>query len=290
MRLVPDEGCCIRVLNTVARHSLPSLGMQVIHVLEDMKATWEEHHFAPMVEAFSRLGDIKEAFEMLRLMRSHGIKPVSETAMPIFRAIKEDYDKVDDAWGILETMHEAGETIDVTALNVIVLASVANGDLQRAVGTYKAFSELDVKPSIDTYNYMLSGCITARHRELGDRLLNEMREAKIKPDASTYERMVVLCLTQPTYEDAFFYLEEMKAEGHLPPQPVYEAIIRKCVAVGDTRYQIAIEEMKEKGYEMTKSLNTFIASGGEHDVENPSPDPKPSPRVARHKHKEFVNV
>ena len=131
-------------------------------------------------------------------------------------------------------------------------------DLQRALGTYKAAGDLGVTPNVETYNLLLSACISARHRELGDRLLAEMREAGINPDAQTYERLIVLCLTQPTYEDAFYYLEEMKTVGLTPTQAVYEAIIRKCFSVGDTRHQLAMEEMLESGYEVNGKLRAFL--------------------------------
>ena len=100
---------------------------------------------------------------------------------------------------------------------------------------------------------------------LGDKLIAEMREAGISPDARTYERLIVLCLTQPTYEDAFYYLEEMKTLGLHPSHAVYEAIIRKLVSVGDTRYKIALEELKECGYPVSSRLESFISSGGAHN-------------------------
>ncbi|TFY66272.1 hypothetical protein EVG20_g4816 [Dentipellis fragilis] len=183
-------------------------------------------------------------------------------AHPIFIAIQDSPAAVDAAWDVLEEMHKKAEPVDITAINAIVQASVAQGDLQRAVGTYQASAEFDVAPDVDTYNALLSGCIAARHRELGDRLLTEMREAGVKPDLHTYERLVVLCLTSPTYEDAFFYLEEMKAEHHVPPYGVYEAIVRRCVSEGDTRYKLALEEMREVGYHVSPHLARFIESGG----------------------------
>ena len=131
--------------------------------------------------------------------------------------------------------------------------------------TYKAAAQVGVKPDIDTYNLLLEGCVGARHRQLGDRLLADMKEAGIKPDVTTYQRMVLLCLTQTTYEDAFFYLEEMKALKIVPPIEVYEHIIRKLVHVGDTRYKIALEELKECGYEVSSRLHSFISSGGNHN-------------------------
>ncbi|KAL6305233.1 hypothetical protein BKA93DRAFT_780560 [Sparassis latifolia] len=273
LNITPDEGCCIQVLHTAARHGLSGLGLDVLRVLSRIGVAWQEYHFAPVIEAFCKDNKIKDAMEMLAMIRAHGINPISETAYPIFQMIQKDPDTVDEAWGYLETLREEGKVVDVTALNVIIQASVGIGDLQRAVGTYKAAGDLGVAPNVDSYNLLLSGCIVSQHRELGDRLLGEMKDASIKPDVRTYERLIVLCLTQANYEDAFFYLEEMKNEGHLPPVTVYEAIIRKCVQVGDTRYQLAVDEMVECGYEMSEKLEKLIQSGGENEGSEGTPDP-----------------
>ena len=60
-------------------------------------------------------------------------------------------------------------------------------------------------------------------------------------------------------------VEEMKALKIVPPIEVYEHIIRKLVHVGDTRYKIALEELKECGYEVSPRLHSFISSGGNHN-------------------------
>ncbi len=239
--------------------------MEVIDNLKSINIVWCEHHIAPVIEAMCHHGEVREAFMMFDFMRSNSIDHSLATARPVFEIVKKDTDMVDDAWGKLETLREEGHTVDVTAFNVVVQAAVALEDLQRAIGTYKAAPQLDVKPDIDTFNLLLLGCVGARHRGLGDRLLSDMKDAGIKPDATTYERMVRLCLTQSTYEDAFFYLEEMKSLGFVPPLSVYENIIRKLVAVGDTRYNIALEELKECGYQVSTRLQSFIASGGTHN-------------------------
>ncbi|CDO75675.1 hypothetical protein BN946_scf184941.g28 [Trametes cinnabarina] len=271
--VLPDEGCCIQVLHTAARHGLPTLALEVIEVLKRIEIVWCEHHIAPVIEAMCHHNELKEAMLMLEYMRKNDIEPTLETATPILKLISVDTDAVDHAWGQLEIIREEGHQIDVVAFNVVVQAAIVLKDLQRAVGTYKAAASLGVKPNIDTYNLLLLGCIDARHRELGDRLLSEMKAAGIKPDQTTYERMVRLCLTQSTYEDAFFYLEEMKALGMVPPLPVYEALVRKLFSVGDVRYKLAVEEMKECGYDLSPRLKSFIDSGGSHDG---SQDAQPS--------------
>ena len=262
LKVTPDEGVCLEVLHTAGRHGLPELATDALHHLQAIDASLQEFHFAPVIEALCRTHRIKDAMKFLAAMRSQGVPPTSQTSNSIFLAIKDDSDAIDRAWDALDELHKEGDVIDVTAINVILQASVAQGDLQRAFGTYKIFPEFNVKPDVDTFNSLLSGCVAARHRELGDQIMADMKAAEIKPDVLTYERLIVLCLTGQTYEDAFFYLEEMKAEKFYPPIALYEAIIRRCISEGDSRYRLALEEMEEFGYEISPRLQYLIDTGG----------------------------
>lgn len=258
LKQAPDEGCCVAVLNTAGRHGLTDLALDVIRTLGNLNVEWKEHHFAPVVEAFAKIGDIKEAITTLSLMRSSGAEPLLDTALPIFQSIVTDVDKIDEAWAMLEDMHKSSREVDVVAFNTIIRACASIGDLQRALGTFQAASGLGVTPNVDTYNTLFSACIATEHRELGDRLLTQMREASIRPNVQTYERMIILCLTQASYEDAFYYLEEMKTVALKPTQNIYEAIIRKCVSMGDKRYELAVTEMEESEYVMSQALKRYM--------------------------------
>ena len=155
--------------------------------------------------------ETKEAFMMLDFMRKNNITPTLQTAAPILKLIEKDADAIDGAWAMLEDIRAEGHDVDVLALNTVLQAAVGLRDLQRAIGTYKAASQVGVTPDVDSYNILLEGCVATAHRELGDRILADMKEAGVKPDSRTYENMIGLCIRQSTYEDAFFYLEEMKS-------------------------------------------------------------------------------
>jgi len=254
LNILPAEGTCIDVLHTAARHGLPDLANDVLRVFNLMGAPLQEPHFAALIEAFCRADRVKDAFLTLDVMRSKDIKPASSSTYPIFDVISKDIDTLDASWLIVEEMQKEGKRIDIGVLNVIVQAAAALGDLQRAMGTYKLFPDYDAKPTVDTFNFLLDGCVAKHHRELGNRLLSEMKEAKLKPDSRTYENIILLCLTQATYEDAFFYLEEMKASKHIPPSIIYEALVQKCFSAGDSRYKLALEEMRHCGYEIPRQL------------------------------------
>jgi pentatricopeptide repeat protein len=238
---------------------MADLGTEVLGVLNEIGAPWQEHHLACMIEAFCKENRLKEAFETLHVMRENGITPVAETAHPIFNVIKEDIDTIDNTWGLLNQLREEGKGVDISAINAIIQATVYLGDLQRAVGTYKSIPDYGIEPNIETFNLLLSACIAVSHRELGDYLLGEMKKTSLKPDARTYERLIILCLTQTNYEDAFFYLEEMKGHNFLPTIGIYDAIIKRCVSAGDSRYTLALEEMEQCKYPVSQALADFIA-------------------------------
>jgi pentatricopeptide repeat protein len=274
MNIVPDEGTCMLVLNTAARHGLYKLADEVLRTLQSLQVPWREEHFSPLIEACARANRLKDGFAALALMRTAGVEPEPTTATPLLDAIGQDTDALDAAWGLLDEMREHGRTIDPAALDVVIQASIALGDLQRALGVYKSAGALDVLPSVRTFNTLLAGCVAAQHRPLGDQLLAEMRAAGVTADAGTYEALISLCLTQENYEDAFFYLEEMKAQGHLPPAAVYEAIVRTCASRQDTRFQIALDEMRQCRYDISLSLKNYIrdsTSGRPNDSPQEAP-------------------
>ncbi|KZT57764.1 hypothetical protein CALCODRAFT_523891 [Calocera cornea HHB12733] len=259
----PDEGICIDVLNVAARAGRPNLATDVIATLRKIGVVFREYHLAPVLEAFMNAGNLTEAITTLSLMRQNTIAPNEHTTEPIFRHISQNVDEVDKAYYVLEELKSAGKVIDVSALNVVIRASVELGDLQRAVATYKESEKLGVVPTRDTYYYLLDACIQAKHYALGEKLFEHMTKAGIKPDPAGLERMLVLSLTQPTYEEAFYYLEELKTKMSEVPARVYEAIIRKCVVSFDPRWKIAAEEMQQLGYTLSSGLLRFIAGGDE---------------------------
>lgn len=233
---------------------------------------------------------VKDAFATLSVMSSGDITPLSETTHPILKVIQQNLDVLESACTAVEELHDEGKGVHVTALNCIIKASVLQGDLQRAVGAYNSFSTFDVKPTVDTFTFLIEGCVAASARELGDKLLLEMKQAAIQPDAQTYEKLILLCLTQTTYEDAFFYLEEMKSLNMIPNSTIYEALVRKCVSMGDTRFKLGVEEMRDFGHRISSPLQFFIDSGGDtREVPEESGAPQHYGNlVNRHKRSQFV--
>lgn len=254
----PDEGLILSMLNAAGRWGRPDFSSTILELLPGPP---QEHHLAPLLEAFCNAGQVPNAFHVISTIRSTGLTPTLSSIQPIVNALKSA-EVIDQAYYTLEDMHKSGQAVDITALNAVIAASSSIGDLQRARATQSAIPEFGMTPNIDTYNLVLQCCVTTSHRPLGDTLLSEMAAQNVQPNATTYDHLIHLCLTQPSYEDAFYYLEKMKAGGFKPGYAVYASLVKKCVKMGDSRWRLVVDEMKDVGYKIEAELQGFINNGG----------------------------
>ncbi|CAM0136445.1 hypothetical protein VKS41_006738 [Umbelopsis sp. WA50703] len=259
---LPDDGTAIMVMNLAGKSGNIELASNMIDCLGNQGYQYQEHHFAPLVQAFVRQGDLKGAFSVLEIMRSCSISPTKHTASAIFETIEGDLEKIDQAFYILEQLKQEGKEIDTIAFNVVLGACVRAKDLHRSISTYQEAAKLNVQPNIDTYNYALDACLIARNRQMGDLILTHMKDANVRPNIATFTKRIMLACTQKDYEDAFLYLEEMKQYNIIPPRVCYEHLVKKLVRESDPRVKVALDEMETFGLEITPYLREYIANKG----------------------------
>ncbi|TXT15987.1 hypothetical protein VHUM_00490 [Vanrija humicola] len=243
----PDEGLILAVLAVAGRWGRTGLASQALDLLPSLKIQPQEHHMAPLLEAFCNEGRVPDALKVVSSLRASGINPILTTVRPIVKVLSNT-ELVDQAFYALEDMHKEGEVVDVAALNAVIEASSRLRDLQRARATQLAAADLGVTPTLETFNIVLEACSHGSHRHLADTLLKEIAEAGLQPNQATYEAMVGVCLSQAEYEDAFHYLEKMKAEGFKPSVGVYSRLGFKCARNNDSRWKLVAEEMGQLGY------------------------------------------
>ncbi|KAI9289726.1 hypothetical protein BC943DRAFT_334040 [Umbelopsis sp. AD052] len=259
---LPDDGTALAVLNFAGNIGNTELASSMIDSLGQQGYQYHEQHFAPLIQAFVKQGDIQKAFSVLEIMRSFSIPATKHTAHPILESLDGNVEQIDQAYYILEQMKKEGKEVDTIAFNTVLGACVKARDLHRSISTYQEAAKLGVKPNIDTYNYALDACLLARNRQMGDLILNHMKEANVSPNIATYTKCIMLSCTQSNYEDAFLYLEEMKQYNIIPPRMCYEHLVRKLVRESDPRLKVALEEMETFGLEVTPFLRSYITNKG----------------------------
>ncbi|KDN38601.1 hypothetical protein RSAG8_09388, partial [Rhizoctonia solani AG-8 WAC10335] len=244
----PTEPLCVEILNTAARHGLPDLAQSTSQEIR-------EHHLAPLIGSYATAGQLREAYLALDLFKDHGVEFLPESASALVDVIDKSTSTLDNAWDVLTQLPRP---VDIQAVNATLQAAVNLSDMQRAIGIYKELSDLEISPIAETYDILLGGCLSISHAELGERLYQDMRSRKIKPTLQTYSRLVLLSLTQESYESAFTRLEEIKKQKMIPPQRVYEALVRRCVDEGDSRAELALEDMEICGYRVSRGLRDYL--------------------------------
>lgn len=278
-------------MNVAGRFGLADLAIDVLQILRKrVNVPLVEHHISPTIQAFVISRRYKDAFAVLCMLDTSRISHSTATASPIYQALKENPEDFDVAITALEELYTEGTKLSTACVNTIIQASIASGDMQRATFAYSIIKGLDLRPTVETFNFLLEGAVAARSRPLGTQFLLDMKTASISPNGESYNLMITLFLYPSAdgtgdYEDAFFYLEEAKAQGFVPSKQVYENIIRRCYFNRDTRHQLAIDEMQEMGYQMSLGLKKQLGlsppskNGTREKIAEESPESDRAPDV-----------
>jgi hypothetical protein len=266
------EGLCLHVLSTAARHGHPALATSVFDALATLKIQYKSQHFLPLVEAYVRCGDIRQAFIVLDIMRQSCLtQPQIYMLTPLIKAIGKSTQSLDRAFFILQDIvQKEGKRIDIVAFNCLLAACIHLNDASRAVSTYRDAASLKVQPNLETYNILLHAAQIVGHVDLAMYILSELKAAQLAPNADTYGRIIITFLAQPdaTYDQAFLYLEEMKAAGHIPSAGIYATFVKKCVYHNDDRALAVLEEMEKVGHN-TNRLKDYVKKAmkaGAHSI------------------------
>jgi pentatricopeptide repeat protein len=246
------EGLCLTVLSVAAAHGHPALAASVFDQLAKLKVTWHERHFLPLIEAYLRAGDLRQAFIVISIMReSCATPPHRRIMLPLLGEISKSTKSLDRAYFLLQDIKQKeGKKVDIVAFNALIEACIKLTDTSRALSTYQEAEKFGVTPNIDTYNLLLRSVQKVAHMDLMMVILKDMKAAGIAPNENTFVFVILTCILQspPDYEPAFAYLEEMKASGMLCPAGVYVAFIKKCTFANDDRAYGLLDEMKKAQY------------------------------------------
>ncbi|PWW73167.1 hypothetical protein C7212DRAFT_359531 [Tuber magnatum] len=246
----PDDGLCILTLNVAARYGDAKLATDVFRVLVNRKFKYEEHHFAALLETYLAADNLPTAFSILNIMESANVPPKPNTTRSIVNKLIQNnspYD-IEAAYEILLAQRKSGNSVHIAALNTIIAAFVRVSDVKSAFNVYKEIPDFDLRPNLQTFNWLLRGAAEQGRKKFAMWVVAEMQEMGIKPGQETYESLVLVCAAQEVINDAFAYLEEMKGMRFKPSAKLYKALAVRCWELRDWRFEEVIKEMKEKRY------------------------------------------
>ncbi|KAI6715720.1 hypothetical protein PZA11_001959 [Diplocarpon coronariae] len=280
---VVSDGICIAALNTAARYSDPELATSAIRILSSRRSALTTFHYEPLLAAYAGAKEFKTAFRVLVIMTKAGLQTDSSTTRPLFMVLSKSAALSSQAWAELEELVQDNHVIPISAVNVVIEATISSGQLAQAVEMYKSVHEIfKISPNTETFNILLQGAARQERKDLSMFLAGEMQALATKPDHLTYDRLILACLRQDDYEDAFRYLAEMVEIGADHPDGGWwmrggtaKAMVQKCVKQSDERAWELLAEMDRRGMK-TVALRDWA----EQHWEGPRRDPLLQEKIA----------
>ncbi|KAF8426929.1 hypothetical protein EV426DRAFT_426425 [Tirmania nivea] len=232
----PDDGLLHLLLDVATRYSIPTLASQVLRFLSRREVPFMESHYQALIQMYltpspTNVPSLSRALSVLQLMRRAGVPSSGSTVKAMAECLRRWGEKsLDDGvkeikeWLAEGWTDELGEgerdaskrEVDSVVFDAIIAAYTRFGvrGLKKAWGVYKLTSDLGVKPTQRTFNYLLTGAAIPSPREpqpeeqggsnpealkkkFAMYLILEMADKKnphIYPSITTYESLIVLCL------------------------------------------------------------------------------------------------
>jgi pentatricopeptide repeat protein len=256
---------CLSALNLAARYADPGLATSAIRIISSRRTSLTSYHYEALLEAYIGSDDLKTTFRILVIMSKAGIEPDIKTTRPLFLYLSQFVFRPEEAWGVLESMHQDGHNIPVGAVNVILEANVKFENVESSIDFYKQLHTICASgPNTETFNILFQALSREGSKDMAMFLAAEMRALNVKPDHLTYDRLILICLQEADYGDAFLYLQEMEKVGLTRGESWWMragtviAFVRRCVAEKDKRVWELLSEMGRREFSVTERLKTWV--------------------------------
>lgn len=158
--------------------------------------------FSVMVRGFCAAGDVEQAFEQFRAMRSHGFTPDSALFDALVSACA-GRNMLTVAEEVIAEMVSVGSRPTSSTLAVLVRLHGARGALRQAL---EVFEELPRQNGFEAdaraYHALISVCLSSSRNDLALEVFSSMSIAGVPPSAKTYEALINASLRHGSLDDA----------------------------------------------------------------------------------------
>ena len=221
-----DQGTLVAVLNAAARKQHALLADQAWGALQqgarDHGTMPLPSAFAAAVAAQSACGNMDAAFALVQ--EAYTTHPDMDARHSVWMPLVRDCcsggpQALDGAYFLLERRKQAGGSVHVVALNVVVAACCQAGDIQRACETFDTFeSVFGVSPTLDTFHLLLGACTWNGRAGSADKMREELVRSGLQQTHITRGHLIEADIGQRNLDLAVTRLAEAAAAQELPPR------------------------------------------------------------------------
>ncbi|XP_024519897.1 pentatricopeptide repeat-containing protein At5g27270 [Selaginella moellendorffii] len=197
--------------------------------------------YSSMVGALINCNQLEEAAGLVEKMRQIGLKCDSVLVSILLNA----YSKaglVEDADALIHMARGDGILLDIVAYNTIICR------LKKAIDTYSSLTNLGLRPSLQTYDTMISVFAKSGRTRDAEKMFKDLKSAGFQPDEKVYSQMMNCYAKSGMYEHAADLFEAMKLRGLRPHEVSYNNLIDAYARAGQfAKAEQLLVEMAKAG-------------------------------------------
>lgn len=114
---------------------------------------------------------------------------------------------VDRCYARLQERKQAGKSVSVHALDVLVLACGRIGDERRALETLESYGDLDVQPRTQSYNALLLSCTGRGKARQHAVIFQAMQRSGVQPNYHTFRLLIRQAVACDNIDEALEFLD-----------------------------------------------------------------------------------
>lgn len=217
--LHPSEITCTQTLNTAAKYRDPQLAQAVFHYLRKVGLAPTTGNYDRLIRSHLTSGsesDLLAAFQELCTMHEAGLQPEKLTVTALYEHFVRW--KIDrwEAWQMLKRLKDAGRSVPISAVEVIVQAWKNNAKhipsiVDDALQLYRElYTVCPGGANLSVYNSLINISRRAGRLDLGMYMLKEMASFGIIPSGKTFELAIRMCLDAGSFKSAWLYVQDMQ--------------------------------------------------------------------------------
>ncbi len=204
--------------------------------------------------------ELDEAFEYLDNLGPEG----NYLFEPEFSLVQLDENDALDKLNIMEKLHVAGFAPGAATFTILINASIAENDIDKAFETFNLMRSHVADPDVVAFTSMINGFATIGRVEKAMNLFEDLLESGLTPSHVTFNTLINACAKSHYYAHKAieFYNEMQELYDYYPDLTTYNTVLHACAKQGDVvQAEVILRHMKKHQVPMDEWLYNQILNG-----------------------------
>jgi len=180
------EGAWTKLLDAAGSLGCYEVAEEAWMELSRLEGALRGIHYHAIFAAYAVGREYEAAFRTVNEMIKNGITLHQPSLYILSDVISSNVEEIDRAYYALMDLHANQEHVDISCVNLILLACAIVKDLHRSLATFAELSKLKLKPNLESYNNLLLACQNTLNSRKAFEVYKDLIQNNFTPDAKTF--------------------------------------------------------------------------------------------------------